>query len=323
MGLPTALQNAEEEANELIRKQSEACKPAPEGNTGDKAPEQSAQPQQERTPEQKAPGSEQTWEHKYRVLQGKYNADTKQLRDDLERAKQNSTPDPQQQQFIQQLQSEITSLKQQLEQQQTAGNQFNDGDIELDKDLVDEYGEEFARAVARQAGAANQQVKSLEQKLATLQGKFENNERVTQQTTASMRERELTSTLSAAGIDFAQTNEDPLFHDWLKEVDQASGETRNELMNRAYQKGDVQRTAYFFKAFKAQEGSQFNDNPLQQHVDVTSRAPGDTGAEDNVWTKEQISKLYDDYNKGVITKAEFDEWERKLFAAYSAGTVIG
>ena len=80
MALPQALQDANEKANELIRQQSEGQKSTPDtGNTEDPKP-QAQQPQENRTPEQaqqpQQSDSEQAWEHKYRVLQGKYNADT-------------------------------------------------------------------------------------------------------------------------------------------------------------------------------------------------------------------------------------------------------
>lgn len=320
MGLPTALQNADEEANELIRKQSDNQPPTPsQGNTG----EDSKPPQQDGTPEQfKASDSDQTWEHKYRVLQGKYNADTKQLRDDLDRAKSSHGPDPQQEQYIQQLKSDNANLKLQIEQLKAAP-QIAIEEVELDKELVDEYSEGFARAVARQAKAGNTEVQQLKDQISKLESKLDINERATQETTASMRERELVSTLTQSNIDFEQVNTDPMFVEWLSGIDEASGETRNTLMNRAYSRGDISRTAYFFNAFKAQEGSRFNNNPLQQHVDVTSRAPGDAAGDDNVWTTEQINKLYDDYNNGKLTREEFEKWERKLYAASAAGKITG
>lgn len=324
MALPKALQNADEEANELIRQQQQKASTPETGNT-----DEPQQPQENRTPEQPPQqppqsDSEQTWEHKYRVLQGKYNADIKKLNDDLREAQQRSQ-DPSLQRRLQSLETENTQLKQQLEQQQQSSANPS-GEVKLNKTLVDEYGEDFARAVAEQASAGNSgtsaEIQRLSNLVNSLQSKLTQTEQATNETAGNMRMRELNAELSKSNIDFEQVNTDPMFHEWLKGIDEASGEERNTLMNGAFSRGDINRTAFFFKAFKAQERSNFSNNPLASQVDVSSRAPGDAMGDDNVWTKEQINRLYDDYNKGKLTEGEFKEWERKLFAAHAAGNVI-
>ena len=320
MALPKAMQDANEKANELIRQQSEGQKSDPEqGNTEQPQP-QAQQPQENRTPEQppqpQQSESEQTWRHKYSVLQGMYNADTNKLKEQLQEAQQRSQ-DPSLQHRLQALESENSQLKQQLEQQQQASTPS--GELKLSQTLVDEYGEDFARAVAEQSSAGSSDlINQLNQKISTLESKLNQTEQVTTQTTEAMRVRELNAELSKQGIDFEQVNNDPMFHNWLAAIDDASGEQRNTLMNNAFNRGDINRTAYFFTAFKAQEGSNFNNNPLASHVDVTSRAPGDA----NVWTKAQMDKLYADRRAGKIADAEFQEWERKLFSAMQEGKYL-
>lgn len=324
MALPQALQDANEKANELIRQQSEGQKSTPDtGNTEDPKP-QAQQPQENRTPEppqQQQSDSEQTWEHKYRVLQGKYNADTKKLNEQLQEAQKRSQ-DPSLQHRIQALESENSQLKQQLEQQQQASQPT--GELKLNQTLVDEYGEDFARAIAEQSSAGSSDlINQLTQKISSLESKLNQTEQATNETAGNMRMRELNAELSKHNIDFEQVNTDPLFHDWLSAIDDASGEQRNTLMNNAFQRGDINRTAYFFKAFKAQEGSNFNNNPLSSHVDVTSRAPSDAAGDDNVWTKAQMDKLYADRRAGKLTDAEFQKWEQQLFSAMQQGTYLG
>ena len=325
MALPQALQDANEKANELIRQQSEGQKSTPDtGNTEDPKP-QAQQPQENRTPEppqqQQQSDSEQTWEHKYRVLQGKYNADTKKLNEQLQEAQKRSQ-DPSLQHRLQALESENSQLKQQLEQQRQASQPS--GEVKLSQKLVDEYGEDFARAVAEQSSAGSSDlINQLTQKISTLESKLNQTEQATNETADNMRMRELNAELSKHNIDFEQVNTDPMFHDWLSAIDDASGEQRNTLMNNAFQRGDINRTAYFFKAFKAQEGSNFNNNPLSSHVDVTSRAPSDAAGDDNVWTKAQMDKLYADRRAGKLTDAEFQKWEQQLFSAMQQGTYLG
>lgn len=324
MALPKALQDANEKANELIRQQSEGQKSDPEQGNTDKPQPQAQQPQENRTPEQ-APQpqqseSEQTWKHKYSVLQGMYNADTKKLKEQLEDAQKRSQ-DPSLQHRLQALESENSQLKQQLEQQQQASQP--NGEVKLNQTLVDEYGEDFARAVAEQSSAGSSDlINQLNQKISKLESKLNQTEQATSETAGNMRWRELSAELSKENIDLEQVNHDPMFHKWLATIDDASGEERNTLMNNAFNRGDIKRTAYFFKAFKAQEGSNFNNNPLASHVDVTSRAPSDAAGDDNVWTKAQMDKLYADRRAGKLTDAEFKEWEQKLFSAMQEGKYL-
>jgi len=325
MALPKALQDANEKANELIRQQSEGQKSDPEqGNTEQPQP-QAQQPQENRTPEQpqqpQQSESEQTWKHKYSVLQGMYNADTKKLKEQLEDAQKRSQ-DPSLQHRLQALESENSQLKQQLEQQQQASQPS--GEVKLSQKLVEEYGEDFARAVAEQSSAGSSDlINQLTQKISTLESKLTQTEQTTSETAGNMRWRELSAELSKEDIDLEQMNTDPMFQKWLAVIDEASGEERNTLMNNAFQRGDINRTAYFFKAFKAQEGSNFNNNPLASHVDVTSRAPSDAAGDDNVWTKAQMDKLYADRRAGKLTDAEFQKWEQQLFSAMQQGTYLG
>lgn len=330
MALPKALLNADEEANELIRQQREGQSTPEQGNTDNQGEPQP--PQAQRTPEepqqqqqQQSTDSEQTWEHKYRVLQGKYNADIKKLNDDLRDAQQ-GTQAPSLQNRLQSLETENTQLKQQLEQQQQVSAQPS-GEIQLNQKLVDEYGEDFARAVAEQASAGNSgtsaEIQRLSNLVNSLQSKLTQTEQATNETAGNMRMRELNAELSKHNIDFEQVNTDPMFHEWLSAYDDASGEQRNTLMNNAFNRGDINRTVYFFKAFKAQEGSRFANNPLANQVDVTSRAPSDAAGDDNVWTKEQINALYEAKRNNQISDKEFAEWERKLFAASAEGKVLG
>ena len=254
-------------------------------------------------------------------MQGKYNADTKKLNEQLQEAQKRSQ-DPSLQHRLQSLETENSQLKQQLEQQQQASQPT--GELKLSQKLVDEYGEDFARAVAEQSSAGSSDlINQLTQKISTLESKLNQTEQATNETAGNMRMRELNAELSKHNIDFEQVNTDPMFHDWLSAIDDASGEQRNTLMNNAFQRGDINRTAYFFKAFKAQEGSNFNNNPLSSHVDVTSRAPSDAAGDDNVWTKAQMDKLYADRRAGKLTDAEFQKWEQQLFSAMQQGTYLG
>ena len=115
----------------------------------------------------------------------------------------------------------------------------------------------------------------------------------------------------------------------MSEEEGLSGRTRLELLNTAYSSSDLVRTAKFFTAFrelnaKAPVTAQAPvvDNVTKLVSPGKSRsAPAQTSvaAEKTIWTQSDISRLYDDKRNNRITQAQFDEYERDLFAAQREG----
>lgn len=129
--------------------------------------------------------------------------------------------------------------------------------------------------------------------------------------------------------DWRTTNVDPAFMAWLSEEEGLSGQTRLALLNDAYANSDLARTAKFFTAFRelgvkppVVAAAPKGDNVAKFVVPGKSRSsatPPAAPTEAAVWSKADIARLYDDKRNNRITQAQFEEYERDLFAAQREG----
>lgn len=129
-----------------------------------------------------------------------------------------------------------------------------------------------------------------------------------------------------------QVNVDPAFIAWLQEEDGFTGKTKLALLTDAYSTGNLARTARFFKAFEEATGQVTAPETAQTKKDNVTKlvAPGKSRSsvtpqakQDSaqIWTKGDISRLYDDKRNGRITQEEFDKYERDLFKAQGEGRI--
>ena len=122
--------------------------------------------------------------------------------------------------------------------------------------------------------------------------------------------------------DWRTTNVDPAFMAWLSEEEGLSGRTRLDLLNAAYSSSDLVRTAKFFTAFR-----ELNAKPATPAAKVdnvtklispgksrSAAAPAPASTNDSIWTQSDVARLYDDKRNGRITQAQFDEYERDMYA---------
>lgn len=129
--------------------------------------------------------------------------------------------------------------------------------------------------------------------------------------------------------DWRTTNVDPAFMSWLGEEEGMSGHTRLELLNSAYSSSNLERTAKFFTAFRELNTKPETAAAAPKVDNVTklvspgksrsSTTPAPAPANTETWSKADIARLYDDKRNGRITQAQFDEYERDLFAAQREG----
>ena len=295
MTLPQAVQQAEAQADNLIKQQSNT----EQSTTNNVAPE--TKPIETPVP-QASNNDSGNWESKYRVLQGKYNKEIAELK-----AQQPSVPD---------LQPQVSQLTAQVQQLLTENEQLKNVQqqqakpVESDSYLAEEYGEEFAQAVARQAQTlAAQEVATVKQELQQV------NTQVTQSVEAN-KNQQLVSLLAKDGINFEQTDTDPLFMEWLNQVDGFSGQPRLSLLQQAFGQGDISRTASFYKAYAQQPAQQ--TNPYANHVEAASpnHSPDQVQNERPQWTPAQIDAFYDKVRRGQVSEQEVDRVEREIFSTY-------
>lgn len=310
MSLPKAVMEGEQAANAAI----EASK---NGNTGNAPTPDQDNPVTNETPAQQTSTGDADYKHKYEVLQGKFNKLASDLKTLQQREPQQPDPasierDPrfvQMQQQIAQLQQQNSQLMQALESQPTP-----EESVELDPYLVEEYGEEFAKAVAE--SAAKQTKAAMKQ----FEQKFGHQIEETQKRVSSVTTHNTMATLRAmldkANVNFELVNNDPDFHAYLAQVEPYSGEQRQILMQNAFNAGDVARTARFFTDFVKQQNRPDANHPLADHVDPSTNVTmQDTGTQRPVFDEGAWARLHDQFRRGQITEADFQKREQQLFSA--------
>jgi hypothetical protein len=266
----------------------------------------------EPTPVEKQPDPVNVdWEHKYKVLDGMFKAERTKLSEQIKQLQAlpqaNTT-------LVANLQAEIERLKQtnsQLEQAKQSEPAVSH--TELDSYLVDEYGEEFAQAVAKTANAQNA---PLLQKLQHLENQLNSQSQSIQTNETDRNMTSLKATIKSAGFDFNVVNGDSMFHAWLSESDPYSGMQRQDLLEQAFNSGDTLRTARFYTDFMKTQTIKAAQNPFSEHVE---RLPNvSVGEEVNtqqpIFDRQAIVRLAEQKRRGQITDAEYVAAERKIFA---------
>lgn len=165
-------------------------------------------------------------------------------------------------------------------------------------------------------------------KLAKLEQSINGVGEMTAKTSAEMFDDALTRQVS----NWRQVNTDPAFIAWLQEEDGFTGKTKLDLLTDAYSTGNLARTVRFFKAYEEVTGQATAPEVTPAKKDNVTKliAPGKSrGAatppvqanNSQIWSKDDISRLYDDKRNGRITQEEFDKYERDLFKAQGEGRI--
>lgn len=285
--------------------QSDPVTPAPEETGTLEKPQVAEQPKQEPDP------VNVDWEHKYKVLDGMFKAEKTKLSEQIKQLQALPQADHT---LVANLQAEIQQLKQtnsQLEQAKQSAPAVSQ--TELDSYLVDEYGEEFAQAVAKTASAQNapllEQLQRLETQLNSQSQSIQTNE-------VDRNMNALKSTIKGSGFEFDVVNGDSMFHAWLAESDPYSGMQRQQLLEQAFNSGDIQRTARFYTDFMNTQTTKATQSPFNDHVDrLPNVSVGEqVNTQQPVFDRQAIVRLAEQKRRGQITNAQYVEAERKIFA---------
>jgi len=264
---------------------------------------------------------EQTYEQRWRSLQGMYNADTARLR-----AENN-----QMNQRVSQLEQLISSLS--APQQNTA--QVAAAKLVTDKDLED-YGDSIdvmRRAAREEVSATQQELADLRRLVTQLQTNVVPKVDSVVQRQALNAEQVFWSELSAEVPDWREINAEQDFHSWLLEIDPLSGRTRQTFLDDAQGQLDSRRVAGFFKTWQAMNGT----SVAQQTRSVAATqlekqiAPGrgrtaagtTSGNTAKTYARGEVAKFFDDVRKGLYKgrEQERDRIERDIFAAQREGRI--
>ncbi|MCK5318039.1 MAG: hypothetical protein KAJ55_08995 [Anaerolineales bacterium] len=356
--LPQAVQAAAARADELIEEQAKlaaAQQPAPvelveDPPTDPPAPEDppTDPPAPADPPPTTVDEALAAAEHKYKVLQGKYNAEVPRLTRQAQEQEQG-----------------LRDMRQQLTNTQTLLASLNQGNAApqpnagasaptppqrlVKDDEIREFGPDlydFIQRAAKEAVDVQGLTQPLEQRLSLAE------EAVQTTVNSQVREAEIKvhATLDAEAPKWREQNEDPEFLAWLEEVDPYTGARRGEILTQAYQNHDSSRVVAFFNGFLNENAAITPQPPAPAPADDllnpdpappeglplegliapgTPKSGSDGGAPNEagkrVWNRPQVVALYAKINeftkKGTPAPKALQELEADLIRAQGEGRI--
>jgi hypothetical protein len=272
------------------------------------------------------PADEQSWEHRYKSMKGRYDRAEAQVRQLSER--------------IASMESVIVSM--QAAPPPAAQQSFNDAPSSSVKLLTPEeesdYGTEFLSVIGKKAREELlPEIQKRDNEIARLKSQLNGVGGYVEQSV----KKSLEATLTDALPNWREVNTNPDFLSWLKLPDTYSGAIRHGLLKAAYERNDAPRVLAFFRGFLAEEAAV---NPANRGPDIPNgatvrpkvsldeyAAPGraktaaasSAPAEKPYFTRAEISKFYADSAAGRYRgkEAEKDRIEKQIFAAEREGRI--
>lgn len=301
--LPRPVREAEERANRI---HSELY-----GNTG-MPPAPAQEPDQEpvviaREPAAPAPPvptpapapAVDTWETKYRVLEGKYNAEVPRMARDLR-----------------ELQATIQELRDQLAAP-TPAAPVPSVEGMTPEQVVEQFGEDFAKAVGSVAERIAQRNSE------ALRNEFKPKLDEVEQTSRTGARAAFMTQLERAAPNWAAIDATDGFTAFLNEIDALSGLPRRHFFNEADRQNDAARIARFYTTFEALSApapapaAPAGPAPIEYALAPPngSRASGEPPPSRRMWTSADIRQFYVDVRKGRFTPQDAKRIESDIFAA--------
>lgn len=286
------------------------------------------------------PQDEEPFEHKFKVLQGKYDKEVPRLHRQLRDAQRTNG----------RLNDRLQSLEAEVKRLNEAPTPPPADP--LSQDEIDQFGPDLIdiiRRVAKQETGVSldAQLKPIKESMKHVKETVAHDD----EGVAESDRRQMLADLGEAVPDWEKQNEDEKFLAWLDEEDLISGRIRMEMLAEAYQKADALRLIAIFKGFQKEnvvvnpedepsdetpektpaEKSKSPEQPLEDLVAPGTPKTGSTGAQNEsgkkVWTQKEITEFYA-YKNEFIKKnpeAELPEkvilLERDLFKAQSEGRI--
>jgi len=263
-------------------------------------------------------------EQKYRTLQGMHNADINRFRDQLTAAN-----------------NAYYNLEQRLAEVERAAHVPAEPTKYVTAEDEEEYGEtlELMRRAAKEE-AENIFRNREEAYLARIAQLEDDVDRVnntvvpTVQDLSRMRieqaEGNFWASINAQVPNWQTINNDQAFKDWLMSEDPLTGATRQQFLSQAQSELNASRVIKFFKEWERTAAGGPTPAPrkpqedLQQYVAPgTSRATAPVDQTKKQWTREEISKFYQDSMMGKYNNRpeEKSRIEKDIFAAQAEGRI--
>lgn len=277
------------------------------------------------------------WEQKYKVLQGKYNAEVPRLQ------KRVQDQETQLQSFQSQLtatQNLLASFSAQRESAPApsqpatppaASKLVKDEEVkEFGADLID-----VMRRVVREEQASL--LPEIDRRVAPVAQRVDQVAQAAQQVGARVARSDQQTVLALLDQDvpkWREVNEDPGFLDWLAQVDPYAGRERGDLLQQAYKAHDGPRVVAFFNGYlkehaavtpppapKTPAATPAPQRTLEQMVapgtPKTGAASTQDGSGKRVWSRKEIGEFYASVQSGRFkgTAEDRKKLEADIFAA--------
>lgn len=238
------------------------------------------------------------FEQKYKVLEGKYNAEVPRM------AQENRS-----------LKEELDSLKLQVA---NLHNKPEEPKAEVTPLITEKDREQFGDDLIEVMKRASREVMSERQESSDVQNLKDELSNLRKQQSNS-QELQFYEKLSTLFPDWRLKNEDAGFLKWLDEIDSFSGRTRQSLLNEASGNFDAPRVANFFNSYFGQMQPEPSTSKPSLEDQVTPKTTGRTTVPPakKYYTNRDIVNFYAKVRTGEISKAEAERIERDIFKAQS------
>ena len=335
MSIPKQVQKQSEEVQELYKQingeteeaqataeaaPEEAVNNVAEPTTSDSVEEQAAKSDAEEHSTADTEELKDTWEQKYKTLQGMYNKEVPRL----------SSENRELGSRVSQLESLLGDLK----KQQTP---VQEAPVEklITEDDVKEYGDSIdvmRRAAKEEVAGQLGRVAQLEKEIAELKGVVPQVQQVKQQQKTTS-EKQFWDVLNREVPNWNEINSNPDFQSWLLEVDPLTGISRQTYLEDAQRKQDAGRVINFFNTFakvsgvdnSARDKSATQSAELQKQVaPKRGRAGQPVNNDAKTYSPKDIEKFFTDVRKGKYKGREDERarMERDIFAAQQEGRIV-
>jgi hypothetical protein len=130
--------------------------------------------------------------------------------------------------------------------------------------------------------------------------------------------------VEAAVPNYREIDEDPRWHQWLRQVDPYNGRIRQELLNDAIAARSAVRAVAFFRGFMREVGQTsaapvFDWGPGQVLERTRPRPQG------RIYSRDEVKRLYELHRKGkfIGREAEWNRLEWEIIRAGREGRILG
>lgn len=265
-------------------------------------PKEEAQPAQDPAKSEPEEKGALYWEHRFNVLQGKYNSEIPALRQQNDELKQ-------------QVADKDRRIAEQ-EQQSPGADNSGVSDDQLTQ-FKQEFGEDLVtfvermvkqRAPAPQADTGN--TRELQERL----------DRLESERTEDAQARFWVN-LEKAVPTFREINADNKFHQFLAQFDPSTGKQRQQMLTEAQQALDAKGVADVFQSYLNQAAQAPRPQVPEEQVEPRTTRATDVPQGKKLWTRKEIGDFYRDKQNGKYGAEEAERLEADIFAAQTEGRV--